>query len=245
MLKKRIIITLTFFDGVLFRTKNFKPDYRYTKNFIDLWSIDELILVDISKKKNPNKFLEIINFFKENCFVPITVGGGINTEEYADILFRNGCEKILLGSNSIINQTLLNRLSLKYGSQAILQSINFKKKNNEYYATSNNGKNIIQEDSLKIIKNLIKNGAGEILINNVDNDGSLLGYDIKLIKHISDNVNIPLLALGGAGNWEHILELFKKTDVSGACTQNIYHFTEESIKSAKNFLKSFNINVRV
>ena len=87
-------------------------------------------------------------------------------------------------------------------------------KNNEYYATSNNGK-YHPRRFLKIIKNLIKNGAGEILINNVDNDGGLLGYDIKLIKHISDNVNIPLLALGGAGNWEHIFELFKKTDVSG------------------------------
>ena len=78
MLKKRIIISLTFLDGVLFRTKNFIPDYRYTKNFIDLWSIDELMIIDISDKKFSKDFLNLINFFSTSCFVPLSVGGGIN-----------------------------------------------------------------------------------------------------------------------------------------------------------------------
>ena len=90
MLKKRIIISLTFLDGVLFRTKNFKPDHRYTKNFIDLLSIDELIIIDISKKKFSSKFIDIIKFFSNNCFVPLSVGGGINSLRDADIYFKNG-----------------------------------------------------------------------------------------------------------------------------------------------------------
>ena len=82
------------------------------------------------------------------------------------------------------------------------------------------------------------------MINNIDLDGSLLGYDLEMIRSVSDGFNCPFLALGGAGNWQHISELFLKTEVSAACTQNIFHFTEESINSAKNFLKQKEINIR-
>ena len=116
MLKKRIVITLTFLDGVLFRTKKFKPDYRYTKNFIDLWSIDELILIDISEKKFSESFLDLINFFSINCFVPLSVGGGINQLSEADIFFKNGADKIILGSNTLNHPDLISRISKKYGN---------------------------------------------------------------------------------------------------------------------------------
>ena len=96
MLKKRIIITLTFCNGVLFRTKNFKADYRYTKNFIDLWSIDELILIDISNNKFSIKFLDLVRYFSQNCFVPISVGGGITSVENADTYFKEGADKVVL-----------------------------------------------------------------------------------------------------------------------------------------------------
>ena len=90
----------------------------------------------------------------------------------------------------------------------------------------------------------MSNGVGELLINNIDNDGSLLGYDIKLIKNISSELDCPIIALGGAGNWDHLLELFKETDISAASTQNIFHFTEQSIISAKNYLKNYKIKIR-
>ena len=127
MLKKRLIITLTFLDGVLFRTKNFKPDYRYTKNFIDLWSIDELILIDISEKKFSKNFLELISFFSTNCFVPLSVGGGIKKVNDADLFFKYGADKIILGSNVIKEPKLINEISHKYGNQSIIQSIDCKK----------------------------------------------------------------------------------------------------------------------
>jgi cyclase len=244
MLKKRIIIVLTFNNGVLFRTKNFKPDYRYTKNFIDLWSVDEIILIDVSKKKDHKKFLNIVNFFKENCFVPVTVGGGVKDMKYADNIFKNGSEKILLGSDSLNNKNLIREISEKYGSQALVQSVDIKKINKHYVVMKNSGEIATDYSLIKIIKSFIKFGAGEILINNIDNDGGLLGYDLKLIKKISKEIDSPLLALGGAGNWHHLLELFKKTNISAACTQNIYHFTEESVNSAKRFLLANNINIR-
>ena len=246
MIKKRIIITLTFLNGVLFRTKNFKPDYRYTKNFVDLWSIDELILIDISEKKFSKNFLELIVFFSRNCFVPISVGGGIATVENADVLFKNGADKVVLGSVAINNKDLIEKISKKYGNQSIIQSVDCKKihKNNSYTVMGSSGTENLLQNPIEFSIKALARGAGEIMINNIDNDGSLMGYDLKLIKMVSEKINSPILALGGAGNWQHMLDLLSKTDISGACTQNIFHFTEESIFSAKKFLKDNNIKVR-
>lgn len=246
MLKKRIIITLTFLNGVLFRTKKFKPDYRYTKNFIDLWSIDELILIDISEKKFSKNFLDLIAFFSKNCFVPISVGGGINTIENADIFFKNGADKIVLGSNAINKKNLIGQISKKYGNQSIIQSVDCKKilKDNTYTVMGSSGTENLLQNPIEFSSKALERGAGEIMINNIDNDGSLMGYDLDLIKLVSKKINCPILALGGAGNWQHILDLLSKTDISAACTQNIFHFTEESILSAKKFLKDNNIKVR-
>jgi len=245
MLKKRLIITLTFKDGVLFRTKNFKPDYRYTKNFIDLWSIDELIIIDVSKKKNFKKFLNIIKFFSKNCFVPITVGGGLYNLNQVDKCFNNGADKILLGSRSIDKPELITKISKKYGNQSITQSVDFKKiQNGSYVIMSQSGTKISNSEIVKLCKTYIKYGVGEILLNDVNNDGSLLGFDVNFLRNISTKVICPIIVLGGAGKWEHILEIFKKTNIQAACTQNIYHFTEESIISAKKFLKSNKIKIR-
>ena len=239
MLKKRVIISLTFLDGILYRTKKFKPDYRYTKNFLDLWSIDELIINDISKKKFSYQFLELVNFFSQNCFVPISVGGGIRKLDDADIFFKNGADKIVLGSNLNSYDTIKDI--------SIIQSLDLKKnsdKNSLYSLYSDSGTKVIKIDPFVFGKKVLEIGAGEILINNIDNDGSLLGYDIELMKLASQQFDCPIIALGGAGNWDHFSELFIKTNISAACTQNIFHFTEQSILSLKKHLKNFNISIR-
>tara|TARA_Y100000591_G_C21760153_1_gene659688 strand:+ start:217 stop:957 length:741 start_codon:yes stop_codon:yes gene_type:complete len=245
MLKKRIIITLTFLDGVLFRTKKFVPDYRYTKNFIDFWSIDEIILIDISKKKFSQDFINLIKYFSNNCFVPLSVGGGIKKISDADKYFKNGADKIVLGSVSSQNTKIISEISEKYGSQSIIQCIDIKKdKDSKYKLAVESGRRLTEVNPIQSINKSLKVGAGEILINNVDRDGSLLGYDIDIIKKITKDFNCQFLALGGAGNWDHILNLFKKTQVYGACTQNIFHFTEDSIVSAKKFLQYNKIDIR-
>ena len=245
MLKKRIIISLTFQDGILFRTKNFKPDYRYTKNFIDLWSIDELMIIDISEKKFSEKYFSIISFFTTNNFVPIAVDGDINSLQDADLYFKHGADKIILGSGSINNPNIAKEISMKYGKQSIIQSLDCKKiSDDNYHVYYKSGKKSLNEDPIILGKKALTNGVGELLINNIDNDGSLLGYDINLIKNISDQLDCPIIALGGAGNWNHLLELFKETNISAANTQNIFHFTEQSIISEKNFLKNYKIKIR-
>lgn len=244
MLKKRIVISLTFNDGILFRTKNFKADYRYTKNFLDLWSIDELVLIDVSKEKFKKSFIDIVKFFSKNCFVPIAVGGGIKNINDANCYFGSGADKIILSPKISENPDKLIEISKKYGNQSIIQSIDFLKKNNNYYLCSNSGQDVLREKPDRWAIRALELGAGEILLNDVDNDGGLLGYDYKFIRDIALKLNCPVLALGGCGNWDHILQLFSFTSVSAACTQNIYHFTNESIKSAKNYLKLNNVNIR-
>ena len=245
MLKKRLILVLTFNDGVLFRTKKFIADYRYTKNFIDLWSADEIILLDISKKNRLNeKFLEIVKFFSLNCFLPISVGGGIRSFKDAVNLFKQGADKIVLNSSTYKNPDLIGEISKVFGSQSIIHSIDCRKiKKNKYEVIINNTLKT-NLDPIQWAKIAIQNGCGELLINSIDNDGSLLGYDLELSNLIVKKVNVPCLALGGAGNWDHILQLFKKTNISGACTQNIYHFTNESLKSAKEYLKKNKVLIR-
>jgi cyclase len=244
MLKKRLVLVLTFNDGVLFRTKKFIADYRYTKNFIDLWSADEIILLDISKKNRlSQKFLEIVNFFSLNCFLPISVGGGIRSLKDAVNLFKQGADKIVLNSSTYKNPNLIRKISKVFGSQSIIHSIDCKKIKKKYEVIINNTLKT-NLDPFQWAKIAIQNGCGELLINSIDNDGSLLGYDLELVNLIVKKVNVPCLALGGAGNWDHILQLFKKTNISAACTQNIYHFTNESLKSAKEYLKKNKMLIR-
>lgn len=245
MLKKRIVIVLTFSEGVLYRTKKFQPDYRYTRNFVNLWNADEIILIDISKKKQKKNFLQLVNFFCNNCHLPITVGGGLNSIKQIDKLFKNGAEKIILNSASIKNFDLMRKVSIKYGSQSVIHSIDFKKiKQNKYSVFVNNGKKNLKIKPEDRIKDIQKVGCGEILLNNIDEDGGLSGYNISVIKKLIKFSKIPCLALGGAGKWEHIHELFQKTNISAACTQNIFHFTNESLLSLKKYLLQKKINIR-
>ena len=244
MLKKRIIISLSFLDGVLFRTKKFIPDYRYTKEFVNLWNIDELILIDLSKKKFNKNFLGLVEYYSNNCFVPISVGGGINSLDCAKKYFSAGADKIIVGYNGLIDKNLNKEIAQIYGNQSIIQSIDFFKEENNYNFYSKSGKEKINYKIDDLFKDNILDYIGEIFLNNIKNDGGLLGFDIEIIKQIESKTKKPIIVLGGGGNWSHFLEVFKKTSASGVCTQNIYHFTEDSISALKKYLISNNITIR-
>ena len=245
MLKKRIIIMLSFVDGILFRTKKFIPDYRYTKNFVDMWEADEIILLDISRKNKLSKsFFEIVNFFCQNCFLPISIGGGIKNIDDARKLFKLGTDKIILNSSSIDNIGLINEIKKIYGSQSIIHSLDYKKNISNYDIYVNDGIKKIDTSLTEWLEILEKNGVGEIMLNDIDNDGSLLGYNLDFIKKISKITKLPLIALGGAGKWEHFSDLFIQTNISAAATQNIFHFTNESLNSLKKYLSEKNIEIR-
>jgi len=245
MLRHRIIFVLTFFEGVLFRTKLFNPDYRYTANFIDTWSIDEIIMLDISReKKYKNSFFKIINKFAKECFVPLSVGGGIRNIDDAKAYLDKGADRVVINTGALINKKLVSELAKKYGSQCVIASIDAKKNENNFQVFSHSGVKNTRKRVNDWALELEKLGAGEIMLNSIDHDGSLLGYDLNLCKLVSSAVNIPVLICGGAGNWSHFSDAIKIGGADAVCTTNIYHFSETSIKSAKKFLNHQKILVR-
>jgi imidazole glycerol-phosphate synthase subunit HisF len=245
MLKKRFIVCLTFLDGVLFRTRNFKADYRYTKEFINLWNIDELIIIDISNKKFSKKFIELIEYFSNNCFVPITVGGGISSVDDAAMYFNFGADKIIVGYRGLENESIKKNISNIYGNQSIVQSLDIKKKEDKYYLYGESGKRQLEINIFKNFLNMNNNYYGEILINDINNDGGMMGFDLRLVKEIQNYTKNPLILVGGGGNWSHFTDVFKLTSVSAVCTQNIFHFTEKSISILKKNLIKESINIRI
>ncbi len=130
MLKKRLITALTFNNGILYRTRNFIPDYRYTKNFIDTWSVDEIIVLDITreKKKINKNFLENLKFISENCFVPICAGGKINDLSDVDLYLKSGADKISINTQAFLNPDLIKKIIETYGVQVLTLSVDVKKK---------------------------------------------------------------------------------------------------------------------
>jgi cyclase len=242
MLTKRIITTLMLNNGTLFRTKNFKPDYRFTLNFVDMWSVDEVILIDITRDlefKDDSKkkfFQELLNISK-NSYVPLTVGGGIRSLKDIEILLKNGADKIILNTASLKDPKIIQLAAKEFGSQCVVVSVDAKLKNDDFFLMEKYGEQESKHNLIDYIKEIQDNNVGEIFLQSIDNDGSLLGYDFNLLKKIESHIKVPLIISCGAGNWSHVEEALKKDIVSAASLTNIFHFTEKSIKNLKNNLK--------
>jgi len=248
MLKKRLITVLTFNNGVLFRTRNFIPDYRYTLNFVDAWSVDEVVLLDITRPGEGDRknFYEVVEQFASKCFVPLAAGGWIKTIEDVYALLRFGADKVIVNTEAFKRPAFITEIANAYGSQCAVVSIDAKtKENGRYEVYVEQGKIPTGRNPVSWAQQAQAAGAGEILITSIDRDGMLEGYDNPLNKTVSKALNIPVLVCGGAGNWQHFVAGFNESGASGVCTTNIYHFTEPSIKSAKQYLKTDGIDVRI
>lgn len=248
MLRKRLVTVLTFNDGVLFRTKLFKPDYRYTLNFVDAWSVDEIVVLDVTRPGQGKResFYEVVRGFSEHCFVPLGAGGGIRTLADVRRMLDIGADKVVINTGALERPEFITEIAEHYGSQCVVVSIDAKPNDSggyevfSHFAQRPTGWNV--EDWTGEAQ---RRGAGEILVTAIERDGWLQGYDLKLCRRVADAVDVPVLILGGAGNWQHFVDGFEKGHADAVCTQNIYHFTESSIRSAKTFLHRAGVNVRV
>ena len=246
MLAKRIIAVLTFDNGILTRTKNFIQDYDYTKNFINNSLFDGIVLIDISKnKKNRKFFYKIVENFAKNCFVPICVGGMISTIEEVKIFQKLGADKILINSVLKTNEKIVKKIVKIFGNQFVVIGIDIKKIKSNYSCYYSRGKKKINFPLKKWIKKIKSIEPGEVLLQSVDRDGSLQGYDLKITKLVKKELLCPTLVCGGAGNWNHFVEAFKLCDVDAVCTNNIYHLTYQSILNAKKYCHKNSINIRM
>lgn len=248
MLRKRVVTVLTFNDGVLFRTKLFHPDYRYTLNFVDAWSVDEVVVIDVTRPGcgNRNNFFNVVRKFARNCFVPLAAGGGIRTLDDVKMFLDAGADKVIVNTGALHRLELITEISRLYCSQCVILSIDaFKHKNGCYEVFAEFGSKPTGRDPVEWARKGQKLGVGEIMVTPIQHDGWLQGYDLELCRAVADAVSVPVLILGGGGNWKHFVEGFEQGHASAVCTQNIYHFTEKSIKSAKIYLKRAGIEVRI
>ena len=248
MLRKRVIALLTFLDGVLFRTKEFDPDYRYTQNFVDTWSIDEIVLLDISRpgQGSRSSFLRVIESFSKKCFVPLTVGGGIRSLEDVRVLMGEGADKISINTGAIVRPELITEISMAYGAQCVVVSLDARRVGQDRYEVfSEYGMRPTGLSPADWAREAEGYGAGEILVSSVERDGSLTGYEIPLCRQVAEAVTIPVVISAGCGNWKHALQGICEGKADAVCLTNIYHFTETSIQSAKKILFKNDIAVRM
>lgn len=239
---------LTFNDGVLFRTKLFNPDYRYTLNFVDAWSVDEIVILDVTRpgQGDPANFDSVVRKFASQCFVPLAVGGGIRTMADVHRVISLGADKVVINSALAENPKLAGEIAAQYGSQSVVCSIDARRHaNGRYEAFTHFAARPTGCEPAAWARRAQDLGAGEILVTSVERDGALSGYDIELCRQVVDAVELPVLICGGAGKWAHFVEGFARGGASAVCTANIYHFTEASIHSAKAYLANAQIPVRL
>lgn len=250
MLKKRVIANLVLKDGIVVQSINFKKYLPVGKpsiaiEFLNQWGIDEIILTDISASRdNAEPNYEAIRKASLKCYVPLTVGGGISSIEHIKKLMHCGADKISINQSAINNPDFIKEAAHIFGCQCIVVSIDVIKKEQSYRVydyIKREALNISPEDFAKRAEEY---GAGEILINSVDRDGSYLGYDIDLIDSVCNVVNVPVICCGGAKNAIDFIEAFSRTKVSAASAANFYHFTEHSVNTTKaNIKKSLDIRL--
>lgn len=250
MLKKRIIPCLDIKDGRVVKGIQFLQ-LKDAGNPVELASFyskngaDELVFLDISATLEKRKTLaEMVTQLSKEINIPFTVGGGIQSVEDARLLLQSGADKVSINSAAVLNPDLITQISDAFGSQSLVVAIDIKKVENDWFVFIKGGTQSTEILAIEWAKKVEKLGAGELLITSMNNDGSKDGFALEITNEISKAVSIPVIASGGAGNSQHFIDLFSKTEVSAGLAASIFHFNEVPISELKNVLKTQNIPIR-
>ena len=207
--------------------------------------VDELIILDILAHAADDSIdVESINDCGEECFVPLTIGGGIGNIATVQKLLIAGADKISINTGAYKNPNLINEIAKRYGSQCVVASIDVKRSSKSWICFSHAGRINSGKEVLSWAKELEDRGAGEILITSIDKDGTMSGYDLDLIEALSSVVRVPIIASGGAGNYEHMIDAVNKAGASAVAAASMFHFTEQTPAGAKNAMAKAGIPVR-
>lgn len=251
MLAKRIIPCLDIKDGRTVKGVNF-IDLRDAGDPVELADIysregaDELVFLDISATEQKRKTLaDLVYRVAEKVNIPFTVGGGISSVEDVDVLLQNGADKVSINSSAVKNPQLINDLSAKFGSQCIVVAIDAKQIDGKWVVHLVGGKVPTELDLFEWAKEVEQRGAGEILFTSMDNDGTKDGFANNALAKLSEALNIPIIASGGAGNMQHFKDTFIFGKADAALAASVFHFKEITIKDLKENLKDNGIPVRM
>jgi imidazole glycerol-phosphate synthase subunit HisF len=263
-LKTRIIPCLLLKNGLIVRSELFKyhqiigdPISQLTR--YNQWSADELIYIDISTdgaydvRRNDARidtsgkttFLEIVSEISRHCFVPLTVGGRIRSIEDMSERFANGADKIVINTLAIEHPDMIAAAANSFGSQAVVVSIDVLRGPDGTCRVMVGGRQPTDLDPVAWAREVERRGAGEILVNSVDRDGSGRGYDIDLVREMVEATTIPVIAMGGCGRWSHMKDVLEQARPAAVAAANIFHFTELSYKEAKKVLAKSDIPLRM
>jgi imidazole glycerol-phosphate synthase subunit HisF len=262
VLKRRVIPCILLRNGVIVQSKQFKrwqllgnPTTAVRR--LSDWAADELVYLDISAErvydlrrddlKSPNRqsIVEIIRDVAEHAFMPLTFGGGIRTMADVADLIASGADKVAINTQALAQPDFIGDAAREFGSQCIVVSVDVRENGSGGWEVfADRGKEPTGRDVLEWVAEAEQQGAGEIFLNSIDRDGTGRGYDLELVAKVVDRVTIPVIACGGVGRWEHFAEALEHTDVSAVSAANIFHYTENSVRTAKTFLSEQRDDVR-
>jgi len=251
MLKVRIIPCLDVKDGRVVKGINFlnlvdAGDPVEQASFYSSNGADEICFLDIGASiENRKTMINVVEKTAEKVFIPLTVGGGVRTLDDIRDLLKAGADKVSINTAGILNQKLISESSNRFGKQCIVAAVDAKKKKNSWTVFSHGGTKDTGLDAIEWMLKLQELGAGEILLTSMDKDGTNEGFDVSLLKKASENLKIPIIASGGAGELNHFKEAVTKGNASALLAASVFHFAKFSILEVKEYLKNENVKVRI
>ncbi|MGB5824074.1 MAG: imidazole glycerol phosphate synthase subunit HisF [Proteocatella sp.] len=252
MLAKRIIACLDVRNGRVVKGTKFQDikDVDSPEKLGKFYSengIDELVFYDITASNEERKTsLEFVEKVAQVINIPFSAGGGVNTLEDFKFILRKGADKVSVNSAAVRNPQLISEASQAFGAQCVVLSMDVKKNEEGSWSVYvKGGREKTDLDAVEWAVKAVQLGAGEIVVNSIDEDGMKNGYDIELLKKITDAVNVPVIASGGAGKKEHFLEAILQANVDGVLAASVFHFGEIKVSELKAYLKANEVEIRI
>ena len=252
MITKRIIPCLDIKNGRVVKGTNFQglADVSSPIELAKVYSdsgADELVFYDITASVEGRQlFTDVLRQVASQIFIPLTVGGGINTVEDFDRVLKCGADKVSVNSGAIRNPRVIYDAAQKYGSQCVVLSVDIKRVDGQFRVFAKGGREDTGLDAIDWIKQGVALGAGEVVVNSIDTDGVKAGFDLEMLQAVCDVVNVPVIASGGAGSMAHFVELFKAIpDIDAGLAASVFHFGQIAIPDLKQELRNNEIIVRL
>lgn len=251
MLAKRIIPCLDVKDGRVVKGMNFTglrdiSDPVELARYYNESGADELVFYDITASAEGRKlFTDILRRTASEVFIPLTVGGGINTVDDFDRVLKCGADKVSVNSGAIANPSLIGEAAKKYGDQCVVLSMDVKRVNGQFRVFAKGGREDTGLDALQWAERGVGDGAGEIVLNSIDTDGVKRGFDLEMLDALAARVSVPIIASGGAGNMEHFAELFQHPGIDAGLAASIFHSRQVDIKELKRYLREKGVEMRL
>ena len=251
MLAKRIIPCLDVHAGRVVKGVKFKElrdagDPVACAKAYDEQGADELVFLDITASSDEREIMhKVVEATASECFMPLTVGGGIRNLDNIRHMLHSGADKVSLNTAAINNPKLIEEAAIKFGNQCIVLAIDAKQDEESWRVYTHGGRNPTELDAIEWAKRGVALGAGEILLTSMDKDGTKSGYDNELTRRISEAVEVPIIASGGAGNLDHLVEVLEEGKADAVLAASIFHFGEYTISEAKQRLQAADLPVRL